>query len=262
MPRQKKQLFSLTETAALVPPPKEKLNNAPEREKWKKKLGRRGLEKRERENQRKRKAIFLEEFKIQRPRGRRISAQQVETLRGLREYLRNTYEGSLDNFTHFTPKMIEFCRHYAKNGRTNIAGAARAAGYQASDSEHMRQCGWRVLRQPFVEDLIQMFEIEEKARLMITVEDVVAWFKKIATAAMDSGDYTNANRSMEALAKYLQMFTEKREITHKIIHSHADLDARIQELTAILGEVKPEIENRIDESFRIELASQPVRSQD
>ena len=50
---------------------------------------------------------------------------------------------------------------------------------------------------------------------------------------------------MENLAKYLQMFVEKKEITHRTIHSQEELDTRISELTAILKEAEPEIERRL-----------------
>ena len=64
-------------------------------------------------------------------------------------------------------------------------------------------------------------------------------------AAMGSGDYTNANRAMENLAKYLQMFTERKEVTHRVIHSKEELDTRIAELSRVLKEVEPEIESRL-----------------
>lgn len=81
--------------------------------------------------------------------------------------------------------------------------------------------------------------------MKINVEDVVRWFNDIATQAMSSGDFTNANRAMENLAKYLGMFLERKEITHRTIYSRDELDNRIQELTSILKEAEPEIEKRL-----------------
>ena len=81
--------------------------------------------------------------------------------------------------------------------------------------------------------------------MKIRVEDVVKWFNDIAMAAMDTGDFTNANRAMENLAKYLGMFVEKKEILHKTVHSREELDARIGELTAILKEAEPDIERKL-----------------
>jgi acyl carrier protein phosphodiesterase len=81
--------------------------------------------------------------------------------------------------------------------------------------------------------------------MKINVEDVVKWFNDIATAAMQTGDFTNANRAMENLAKYLQMFTERREVTHRVVHSKEELDTRIAELSRVLKEVEPDIEARL-----------------
>jgi len=81
--------------------------------------------------------------------------------------------------------------------------------------------------------------------MKLNVEDVVAWFQKIATASMEAGDFTNANRSLENLGKYLQMFVERKEITHHIVHNRQELDARIIELTDILKESGPDIEAQL-----------------
>ena len=81
--------------------------------------------------------------------------------------------------------------------------------------------------------------------MKLCVEDVVKWFQDIASAAMETQDFTNANRAMENLAKYLGMFVEKKEITHKVVQSREELDARIAELTAVLREAEPEIERKL-----------------
>mgnify|MGYP000025137403 CR=1 FL=1 len=93
--------------------------------------------------------------------------------------------------------------------------------------------------------LLDALEFERKARMKISVDDVVVWFNKIATAAMETGDFTNANRAMENLARYLQMFVERKEITHKVVHNKEELDARIAELTMVLKEAEPDIAARI-----------------
>jgi hypothetical protein len=81
--------------------------------------------------------------------------------------------------------------------------------------------------------------------MKISVQEVVEWFQRIAAAAMETGDYANANRAMENLAKYLQMFVERKEITHRTVHSREELDTRIKELTSVLQEADAEIEDRI-----------------
>jgi uncharacterized protein (DUF433 family) len=245
MPKRKKQLFSLTETAAEVPPPVEKVDNTERTRAYRARHSHKERKKRRQASYNKRKEIFLTEFKIQKPH-RRITVEDVAILKQLRDYLRTTYAGSLENFRHLTAKQIEFLRHYAKNGRKNISAAARAAGYQCTETRAFWKVGRDALKIPFAEDLLQLFEIEEKSRRMITVEEVVAWFNRIATAAMESGDFTNANRAMENQAKYLGMFVERKEIAHRIVSSPEELDARIAELTRVLEEERPEIERRLN----------------
>lgn len=81
--------------------------------------------------------------------------------------------------------------------------------------------------------------------MQISVTEVINWFQRIANEAMANNDFANANRAMENLAKYLGMFTEKKEIIHRTIHSKEELDTRINELTTVLKEIEPEIASRI-----------------
>ena len=121
----------------------------------------------------------------------------------------------------------------------------RLAGYDTVNPAVLLAMANNNLSIPHFNDLVTAFEIEEKARMKINVEDVVRWFNDIATQAMGSGDFTNANRAMENLAKYLGMFIERKEITHKSVHSKEELDTRISELTAILKEAEPDIERKL-----------------
>ncbi len=177
-----------------------------------------------------------------------LTKKDVETIKHLKAALRETWQGMWDrinDFTHFTQMQIEFARQYAINGRRNKTEAARLAGYAPGNPDKQHESAQRNLRQPFMEDLISLFELEEKAKMRINVEDVVKWFNDIATKAMAAEDFTNANRAMENLAKYLGMFVERKEITHKTVHSKEELDARIAELTAVLREAEPDIERKL-----------------
>lgn len=189
----------------------------------------------------------LKELNIHKP-ARTVKAHNVKAIRDLKEHLRETWQARWDKIAQIkkiTPKQIEFARQYALNGRTNKCGAMRLAGYDTNNPAVLLSMANKNLALPHFHDLITAFEIEEKARMKINVEDVVKWFNDIATQAMASGDFTNANRAMENLAKYLGMFVEKKEITHRTIHSKEELDTRISELTAILREAEPEIERKL-----------------
>jgi hypothetical protein len=189
----------------------------------------------------------LRELNIHQPK-RVVTKQHVEAIRSIKDQLRETWQAHWDKVERFktlTPKQVEFARQYAINGRTNKCGAARLAGYDSGNYNILLRIANKNLAIPHFHELVTAFEIEEKARMKISVQEVVEWFQRIAAAAMETGDYANANRAMENLAKYLQMFVERKEITHRTVHSREELDTRIKELTSVLKEVDAEIEDRI-----------------
>ena len=191
----------------------------------------------------------LKKLNIHQPRYG-VRAENVKAIKEVKEHLRETWQASWDRINklkvkNLTPKQVEFARQYAKNGRTNKTQAARMAGYDSGNPTVLREMAYKCLAIPHFDELIKAFELEEKARMKLNVEDVVRWFNDIATAAMETGDYTNANRAMENLAKYLGMFIERKEVTHKTIYSREELDTRISELTSILKEAEPELERKL-----------------
>jgi len=189
----------------------------------------------------------LKELNVHKPPATARAADVVK-FQKLKEELRLSYVGVSDKFNdwkHFSDRHIAFAQQYAKNGRRNATLAMRMAGLVNSSAVNVENTARRALRLEGMEELISAFEFEEKARMKLNVEDVVAWFQKIATASMEAGDFTNANRSLENLGKYLQMFVERKEITHHIVHNRQELDARIIELTDILKESGPDIEAQL-----------------
>jgi hypothetical protein len=197
-----------------------------------------------------RKCAFSRELKklnIHKPR-RAVYATDVQAMRHLKECLRETWKQVWDkvhDFKNYSKKQLEFYRQYAISGRTNKTQAAHRAGYATDNPTKLLEAANRNLRLPHAEDLIRLFELEEKARMGLRVEDVANWFETIAVKAMEAGDFANANRAMENYGKYLGMFVERKEVLHKTVHSKAELDARIAELTAVLREEMPAIESKL-----------------
>jgi len=190
---------------------------------------------------------FLKTVNIQKPIGR-VKQKDVKILRELKDEFKHTWEriaAKFDNFKYFSERQIKFAKYYAQNGRTSILNASIRAGYVSKHAPTHINNMKITMKMAGFEELIQAFEFEEKAKLKIEISDVVKWFHDIATAAMASGDFTNANRSMESLAKYLGMFIERREVTHRVVQNKQELDDRIAELTAVLREAEPEIEARL-----------------
>lgn len=194
----------------------------------------------------KRKELYvrqLKEFNVQRPASA-VSAKNVQTMRQLKELLRQTWERNWDNmqnWSRLSDRQINFAREYAISGRRGKARAAQRAGYKSQGEQDLINCANANLRTPFFDELIQAFEIEEKARMGLKIQDVADWYEKIATAALEAGDFSAANRAMELYGKYLGMFVEKKEITHKTLYTKDEVNSRIAELSAILKESEPDI---------------------
>ncbi|NDC39500.1 MAG: hypothetical protein EBZ48_15920, partial [Proteobacteria bacterium] len=170
-----------------------------------------------RPEKRERRRLALKKLDIQLP-PTKLRGENIEALRRLKAYLRETWEArlpSVEVYKRYTPKQVEFARQYALNGRTSLRKAVDKAGYNFDRVEMARLQGARLMKMTGMPELVKAFEIEEKARMKINVEDVVKWFNDIATEAMTAGDFTNANRAMENLAKYLGMFIERKEVTHR-----------------------------------------------
>jgi hypothetical protein len=189
----------------------------------------------------------LRELNVHKP-ARAASGTNVKTMKHLKAMLRETWKtayAQANEFKRYSIKQLEFYRHYAINGRTNKTQAALRAGYDTDNPEMLHRIATRNLRMLDAEELIRLFELEEKARMGLRIEDVANWFETIATRAMEAGDFANANRAMENYGKYLGMFVDRKEVTHRTVHSKEELDARIAELTAVLREEMPAIESSL-----------------
>jgi len=192
-------------------------------------------------------ARALKTFNVQKP-ATASYAKNVRTMQALKDMLRQTWARHWDNtnsWSRFSEKQMNFAREYAISGRRSRVKCMRRAGYESHDDTYLLEAANRNLKVPYFEELIQAFEIEEKARMGLKVQDVADWYERIATAALDAGDFSAANRAMELYGKYLQMFCEKREIVHRVVHSKDELNMRIAELTNVLKEAEPEIESRL-----------------
>lgn len=189
----------------------------------------------------------LAELNIHLPQ-RATTYEALNNAKLIKSYIRETWSAAFDKmplFKKMSERQIEFARHYAKLGRRQQCLAMRLAGYEISDPSNLDDYARKLIRMDGMNELLIAFEFEEKAKLKVTIEEVVAWFQRIATASMDAGDYANSNRALENLAKYLGMFVEKKEITHRVVQNKQDLDDRIAELTAVLKDAEPEIEARL-----------------
>ncbi len=189
----------------------------------------------------------LREIDIHCP-ARHITAEEKQNLIWLKENLqgiREKLKEDASRFKGFNRKQVTFLRFYMLNGYRSVAKSMRQAGYVNAEVKGLETTGSLILKKAGASELLAILEQEERFRVKITIDQVVAWFQKIADAAMETNDLTNANRAMENLAKYLGMFVDKKVIEHRTISNKEELDARIRELTEVLSASGDEIVGKL-----------------
>lgn len=165
-----------------------------------------------------------------------FDVEHKAAMEALRQILKTNFEKDFHKFKHFTIRQLMFLRYYSLMGHRNVAACMRAAGYMSARDGSLFEKARMILEKENARELLRLMDAENGIRNGIDISYVVDWFTSIAKAAMESGDYTNANRAMENLAKHLGMFVDKKEVTHRNVVSMEALDERIQELTNILRE--------------------------
>ena len=96
------------------------------------------------------------------------------------------------------------------------------------------------LSNPKIRAYIETIREEVIEKVSWTAEKVIDKMYQTYLRATDNNDYTNANRSMEAIAKNLGMFVDKKEINHIGLEgmSREQLEQRLSELETKIGEGK------------------------
>lgn len=176
---------------------------------------------------------------------RKLRRDERKALEHLKEHLQKTWHRSYHEailMQRITLRQIDFAYHYARLGFNHDAKekAYDLAGYNILHGDtKKREMADKLLAKPNIQKLVKLFEIEQRAKMKLSIEEVVAAFQDIAGKALDVGDFTNANRAMENLAKYLGMFIERKEIVHTKVSSREELDQRIAYLTRVVQEAPP-----------------------
>lgn len=189
----------------------------------------------------------FKELGINRP-ARTAYHEDLESIKLIRSKLPKLWESFQPNiarYHRYSKRQILFAYYYAGNNRTNKSAAYVQAGYSKRPLDKAYEEIKRIMNTDGMEELIRAFEQENRMSARIGVDEVVAYFKDIADRAMEAADYANANRAMENLAKWLQMFVTKTEITHKTVTSKEDLDERIATYQRILAEAAPEVDKAL-----------------
>ena len=103
--------------------------------------------------------------------------------------------------------------------------AYKAAGYALADTDgENRQRASRVFAQEKIKQRINDLRDEAIDRMAWSADHVLHRLDEVYQHALNNGDYTNANRSIEAVAKHLGMFVDRTESKIKMSSFSNDTD--------------------------------------
>ena len=109
-----------------------------------------------------------------------------------------------------SPKQEKFCMEYIATG--DSLTAYKAAGYAPGKSHSdTRRRASTLLKKPKIEQRINDLREVALDRMAWSAEHVLQRLDEVYQHALSNGDYTNANRSVENVAKHLGMFVDRSE---------------------------------------------------
>lgn len=109
-----------------------------------------------------------------------------------------------------SPKQEKFCMEYIATG--DSLSAYKAAGY-APGKNHAdtRRRSGMVMAKPKIKQRIEDLREVALDRMAWSADHVLNRLDEVYKHSLSNGDYTNANRSIEAVAKHLGMFVDRSE---------------------------------------------------
>tara|TARA_R100001369_G_scaffold25630_1_gene46623 strand:+ start:5070 stop:5771 length:702 start_codon:yes stop_codon:yes gene_type:complete len=137
------------------------------------------------------------------------------------------------------PKQEKFCMEYIATGDSLIA--YKSAGYAPGKSHSdTRRRASTLLKKPKIEQRINDLREVAIDRMAWSADHVLQRLDEVYQHALQNGDYTNANRSVENVAKHLGMFVDRSEQKIKMgalgdNDSSEDVKKDIERLADIAG---------------------------
>ena len=108
------------------------------------------------------------------------------------------------------PKQEKFCMEYMATG--DALTAYKAAGYKEGHNvSDTRRRAYSLLKKPKIAQRINDIREEAMTKMAWNADRVMDRLDEVYQHALSNGDYTNANRSVEAVAKHLGMFVDRTE---------------------------------------------------
>ena len=149
-----------------------------------------------------------------------------------RDKLRRTQMTALP--FRLSPMQYKFAYEFIETG--DAYQAYMNAGYSVGDKKPflIRGRAKELLQTPKVAAFINYIRDKTMEKLVIKVEDIIEKFMTTYNQAMDSADFTNANRALENLGKHMGMFVERSLVEQKITMSADELDREIARYQTII----------------------------
>lgn len=140
-----------------------------------------------------------------------------------------------------TIKQQKFAEAYV--GSNNASKALIDAGYApvvrtdtgVLDKSKTAKRAQQYLSNPKIRAYVETIREEVIEKVSWTAEKVIDKMYQTYLRATDNDDYTNANRSMESIAKHLGMFVDKKEIKQEFSSMTGSSDDDIQKLADVIG---------------------------
>tara|TARA_R100001086_G_scaffold244777_1_gene174943 strand:+ start:154 stop:870 length:717 start_codon:yes stop_codon:yes gene_type:complete len=138
-----------------------------------------------------------------------------------------------------SPKQEKFCMEYIATG--DSLTAYKAAGYApGKNHSDTRRRASTLLKRPKIEQRIDDLREVALDRMAWSADHVLQRLDEVYQHSLSNGDYTNANRSVENVAKHLGMFIDRSEQRIKMgalgdSDEREDVQKDIQRLAEMAG---------------------------
>ena len=140
-----------------------------------------------------------------------------------------------------TIKQQKFAEAYV--GTNNASQSLIDAGYAPVvrtdtgelDKSKTAKRAQQYLSNPKIRAYVETIREEVIEKVAWTAEKVIDKMYQTYLRATDNNDYTNANRSMESIAKHLGMFVDQKEIKQEFSSMTGSSDDDIQKLADVIG---------------------------
>lgn len=141
--------------------------------------------------------------------------------------------------TGMSPKQEKFCMEYMGTG--DALSAYKAAGYkEGKNLNDTRRRAASLLKNPKIDERIRDIREEAIKKMAWSADRVLDRLDEVYQHSLSNGDYSNANRSIEAVAKHLGMFVDRTESRVKLSSfnnetDHDSVQGDIAKLAEIAG---------------------------